>query len=317
MNTALAIIALAGIVVITVISFSSLPNEHKSFKKFQIPALILLVALLIFSQSFKIIPTGYTGVRTTFGQIDPQTAQSGFNWKIPFVQSIEKVNNKQQDIKIMDGKKDGWVWSETAQRTAIHYEDITVTYRINNEMSAWIFANVADYKKSLINDSIVASAIKSGSKGLSDTEATNRSIIEPLAAEFLQKSLDDKYGKDVVIITKVIIGNADFEDSYNNAISEKQQAQIAAEKQAIENERAVNKAQADATVAKTQAEAQANVELIRAEATAEANRMLQASLSDKILSEMWIEKWDGKMPVYIAGENSSTMIGIGAPDFSE
>lgn len=275
-------------------------------KKYSVITVAIAVVMFIVSCSFVIIPTGYTGVRTTFGQIDSTTVQNGFNWKFPFVQSIEQVNNKQQDISF-----DGQVWSETNERTVIYYDSITVTYQISPDKSAWIYANVANYRDTLINQSIVASAIKASSKSLSDTDATNRSIIEPLTMENLQKSLDQKYGEDVVYITKVIIGNADFEDGYNQAIAAKQQAQLEAEKQEIKNQKAIDKAAADAAVKKTTAEADAEAKLISAQAEAEANDLLEKSLTDQILREMWIEKWNGQLPQYVAGDESSVMIGIG------
>ena len=58
-------------------------------------ALFVLITLLC---SFAIIPSGYTGVRTTFGQIDAVTVANGFTAKIPYVQSIKRVNNKQQEV---------------------------------------------------------------------------------------------------------------------------------------------------------------------------------------------------------------------------
>lgn len=275
-------------------------------KKYSVITVAIAVVMFIVSCSFVIIPTGYIGVRTTFGQIDSTTVQNGFNWKFPFVQSIEQVNNKQQDISF-----DGQVWSETNERTVIYYDSITVTYQISPDKSAWIYANVANYRDTLINQSIVASAIKASSKSLSDTDATNRSIIEPLTMENLQKSLDQKYGEDVVYITKVIIGNADFEDGYNQAIAAKQQAQLEAEKQEIKNQKAIDKAAADAAVKKTTAEADAEAKLISAQAEAEANDLLKKSLTDQILREMWIEKWNGQLPQYVAGDENSVMIGIG------
>lgn len=273
--------------------------------RYTIVGILIAVVLFTISCAIVIIPTGYTGVRTTFGQIDSVTVQNGFNWKLPYVQSVEKVNNKQQDITF-----DGQIWSETSERTAIYYDGVTVTYQINPEKSAWIYANVANYKDALVNQSIVASAIKSSSKSLFDTDATNRSIIEPLAMENLQKSLDEKYGENVVYINKVIISNADFEDSYNQAIAAKQQAQLEAEQQAIENQRAIEKAEADATVKKTNAAAEAEAKLIAAEAEAEANELLEKSLTDQILHEMWIEKWNGQLPQYVSGDSSSVMFGI-------
>lgn len=280
-------------------------NNTKTIKKYIVAGVIALIVLIVALGSFTVIPTGYTGVRTTFGQIDPNPVPNGINMKLPFVQKIEKVNNKQQDISF-----DGKVWSETSERTAIFYDAVTVTYQINPESSAWIYANIANYKDALVNQGIVSSAIKASSKSLSDTDATNRSIIEPLVIENLQKSLNQKYGENVVTVTKVIIGNADFEDGYNQAIAAKQQAQLEAERQKIENQRAIEKAEADAKVKKTNAEADANAKLISAEAEAKANELLEKSLTDQILRESWIEKWNGQLPQYMSGNDGSVIIGF-------
>lgn len=276
---------------------------NKVKKRYTIIGVIVAIVLFTISCAIVIIPTGYTGVRSTFGQIDPMPVKNGFNWKLPYIQSIERVNNKQQDIVFEDR-----VWSETEQRTAIYYENITVTYQINPEKSAWIYANVANYKDALINQSIVASSIKSSSKSLSDTDATNRSIIEPLVMKILQKSLDDKYGENVVCINKVIINNTDFEDSYNKAIAAKQKAKLEAEKQEIENQKAIDKATADAEVKKTNAKAAAEAKLISAQAEARANKLLEESLTDKILQEKYINKWNGKLPSTVVGEDVGIMI---------
>lgn len=304
------ILFIAAIAVPAIINYAREENSYsdnvkKVKKSYTFIGVIVAVILFVVSCSFVIIPTGYSGVRTTFGQIDEATVQNGFNFKLPFVQSIEKVNNKQQDIHF-----DGQVWSETKERTAIYYDDVTVTYQISPNSSAWIYANVSNYKDTLINNGIVASAIKASSKSLSDTDSTNRSIIEPLVMDNLQKSLNEKYGEEVVYITKVIIGNADFEEGYNNTIAAKQQAQLEAEKQQIENQKAIEKAEADAKVKQTNAEAEAKAKLVAAEAEAKANDLLEKSLTEQILQEMWIEKWNGQLPQYTAGENGSLMFGI-------
>ena len=46
------------------------------------------------------------------------------------------------------------------------------------------------------------------------------------------------------------------------------------------------------------AEAQAKKLLVAAQAEAEANRLKQQALTPQILEKMWIEKWDGALPVY-------------------
>ncbi len=272
---------------------------------------IALAAAIVVS-SITIIPTGYTGVRTTFGQVSQKPLTSGLSLKIPLIQSVEKVNNRQQDIVFHDR-----IWSETQQRTAIYYDNVTVTYQINPEKSTWIYSNVTNYKSNLVSESLVASGIKSSSKALSDTDATNRSVIEPAAMENVQRALDEKYGENVVIVNKVVIGNADFDDSYNQAIAAKQKAQLEAEQQEIENQRAIDKAKAEAEVITTTAQAQAQAKVIAAQAEADANKLLKESLSEQILKDKYIERWDGSLPKFVGGDGASVLIGMSDIDTSE
>ena len=292
-------------------------DNIKKIKRIVFGILIALFVIITVFNCFKIIPTGYTGVRTTFKQVDNVVLQNGLNFKIPYVQKIAMVNNKMQDLTFSNQ-----IWSETSERTALYYSDVTVSYQINPEKSAWIYANVSSYKDNLISESIVASAIKSSSKTLNSTEATNRSLIEPLVQEFLQTSLNSKYGDNTVIIHKVVIGNTDFEESYNQAIADKQNQQIAYEQQQIENQKAVEKAEADAKVMeinanaekqKTEiaAEAKANAIKIEAEAQAEANKMINDSVTANVIAYMQADKWDGAKPKVMLGDDSQVIVDTG------
>ena len=270
----------------------------KKFKvSYVIGIVIAIIAIVVLVNSIKIVPTGYTGVRTTFGQISKNVVQSGLNFKIPFVQSITLVNNKQQDVKF-----DNVISSETSERNEVFFTGITVTYQINAEKSAWIHANVSNYKNNLVSESLVASALKTASKTLTPTDVTSRNILEPLVKDNIQASLNEKYGSEVVTINKVVINNATFDDEYNDKIAQKQQAQMAYETQQIENKTAVEKAEADAKVKVTQAQAEADAKRIAADAEADANRVIQESLTNEILREMTIDKWNGELPK-VTGEN--------------
>lgn len=272
------------------------PNKKPiNLKKYITLGVIAVIALVIFLCSYTIVPTGYTGVRTTLGQISNQVCSNGWNWKIPFVQTINKVNNKQQDIVISDE-----VWSETDKRTAVCYKDITVTYQISPEKSAWIYANVSNYKDCLVTTDLVSSGLKSASKTLNDEDSTNRSIIEPKAKEEIQRVFNEKYGENTVLINRVTINSADFEDAYNQAIADKQNAQIAAEKQAIDNQKAIDQATAEAEAKK-----------IAAQGEADAKEILNQTISDKTLQEKWLDKWNGQLPQYVGGDNDSVMFGFG------
>jgi regulator of protease activity HflC (stomatin/prohibitin superfamily) len=217
------------------------------------------------------------------------------------VQSIHTVNNKQQDKHI-----EAQVWGEAADKTPVYAADVIVTYQVLPEKSAWLYANVSDIKN-LVGDELVASAIKSAMAELGPNEVTNRTKIEPLAQQKLAESLVQKYGEDVVFVNKVVINDMNFEDAYNEAIQQKSIAQQNADKQKIENEAAIAKAEADKQVAITNAEAEAQKTSIAADAQAEANRKLAESLSDTLNDYQKVQKWDGKLPT-VSGGNALVSI---------
>ena len=269
--------------------------EQKKRKSVLIP-IIAGILVIIISGTFVIIPTGYTGVKRIFGQVNEIPASNGFNFKIPFVENIELVNNKQQDITFEDK-----IWGEAKEKTVTFAENVVVTYKINPEKSAWICANVTNYKDNLVSTGVVSSAIKSAMVELETDNVTNRSYLEPLAKEKIQKAIDEKYGENVVEIVKVVVNNADFEDSYNAAIAEKQIARQEKERAEIENQTKIQNATAEAEAKKIKAQGEADAKLIEAQAEAEANRLKEESLTDKIMKNKYIEKWDGALPKVASG----------------
>lgn len=313
---------LAGIIVPIIIQYNI--NENTRYgetpKKAKRTAwtVMLLAGIMLFmiGHSFEIIPTGYTGVRVTLGQVSEKSVPNGLNWKIPFIENIAQVNNKLQDKTI-----DTEVWGETSEKTPVFATDVVISYQVSGEKAAWLYANVSDVDN-LIDSKLVASAIKSAMVELTVETVTNRSHIEPRVLEKLNASLVDKYGENAVTAVKVVINNMDFEASYNEAIAAKSIAAQNKERQEIENEMAIQKAEADKKVAMTnaeaaaetkkiQAQAEADALLVKAEAEAEANRKLSESLTDEVIQNKTIEKWDGKLPT-VTGDNG-TIIDIGTP----
>lgn len=267
--------------------------------------IILGIAVNILGLSFIFVPTGYTGIRITCGQVSEDVVPNGLNFKIPFVQTIKLINNKQQDEKIKTQ-----VWGETSEKTPVYASDVTVSYKIAADKASWLYTNVTNLDN-LISTDMVSSAIKSAMSELTYDKVTVRSIIEPKIKEYLEDSLIEKYGEDVIYIQKVIVSQMDFEDSYNQAIAAKSLALQTQEKQKIENETAIAKAEANKQVSITNAQAEAQAKIIRAEADAQANELLTQSLDDKILKSKLYEKWDGKLPAITGNANSI----INATDF--
>lgn len=288
-------------------------------KKFIIAGVAALLIVVTGFAGTKVIPTGKTGVLIRLGQVQEETLASGFHFRIPFIDSIKLVDNKQIELNY-----GGQVWAECSEQTPVYYEGVSLTYQISPSASAWLYSNVS---KNIINDgmalispTIVTSAIKNAAVTLDSKSVTKRSEIEPLATSELQKSLDEKYGAGRVTIVKLSISNADFEDSYNAVIAERQAAQIKKEQQEVENQTAIAKAQAEAEVARTNAEAEAAALEIKAKAEAEAvkiaaaaqaeaNQKIQASLTDSVITNNYIEKWNGEMPL-VQGGNSDLMLDV-------
>lgn len=287
------IILICGVVLIVLgigikIAISADSIEKTSNKSLLLIPLGLLVIIL--SRSFCIVETGYVGIRTTFGQISENAATQGFNWKTPFVQSIEKVNIKQQDITIANN--DTVIDAAAQGKIPIKVSDVRVTYQVNSEKASWLYANVTD-PSDLINYNIVSSAIKDTTINFDTDGVTVRSQVEALAKETLQKYTDDKYGENTVTVLQVVLGSISFEDEYNASVNQKNMAKQEAEKQAIENQTKIDKANADA-----------EAKLIEAQAEKDANALIEQSISDSILRQQFIAKWDGKMP-YVVGEGTS------------
>lgn len=268
--------------------------ETKTWKKAGITAVAVCI-IGIGANCINIIPTGYTGIKTSFGKVSQKELTTGIHFSVPFVQNVSEINNKQQDVTIADK-----IWGEASDKTPVYAENVTVTYNISVEKSVWLYSNVTNMDD-IINNGIVASAVKSAMGELGPEDVTSRGKIEPLAQQKLTEALNAKYGEDAVTVHQVIISNMNFEDAYNDAIQQKSIAQQTAARQKIENETAIAKAEADKTVAIKNAEAKAEKMKIEAEAQADANKKVAESISDELIDYQKIEKWDGRLPTVTGG----------------
>lgn len=288
-------------------------DEKKPFPKKRLAPCVFVIfvgfGMFILGQAFIIIPTGSTGVLSTFGLISEQPLNKGFNWKTPFVDSVEIVNNKQQDMTMASQ-----VWSETAEQTAMYMENVTITFAINPERSAWIYAHVTDYDKKLLTDDMISSALKTASRTITTTDVTNRGVIEPAARITLQEVCDEKYGEGTVQIVNVVINNMDFEDSYNAAIAARQEAIVQQEQQAIENKTNIDKANAEAEAVRARAQGEADATLVEANAKAEANEIISKSITEQTQRQDAIAAWDGALPRYIGGNGDASAATFGIMD---
>ena len=114
------IIIAVGVLVMVGGGYLTYLNNKREEGQRKKPAAVLWILGIIvaaFGMSFTIIPTGYTGVLSTFGQISDKTLPNGFNIRIPLAQQISLVNNKQQDM-VFDSDQ---IKSETIERNTVTF----------------------------------------------------------------------------------------------------------------------------------------------------------------------------------------------------
>lgn len=155
--------------------------------------------LAILSFAYTQVPTGYTGVLKSMGQINEASLEPGIHFQIPFVQSIDCVNNKQQDVLVKSR-----IWGETSEKQSIYVSNVTVTYQVRSDKSVWLYQNVDNFDV-LINESLIEAATKRAMAKLSVDDASDIKIMETTIKSMLTESLEEKYGKDTVTVVKVVV----------------------------------------------------------------------------------------------------------------
>lgn len=290
-------------------------------KAFGVAGFILGAVLFIWGFSIVIIPSGYVGIKTSYGQISGEVLPSGQYFSVPFIYHVDKINCKQQDTKYEDK-----IWGESSERTPVYAENIRISFQINSEKAAWLWSNVEEWDYKLLKGSIVSTAIKRAAVELPNNQVTNRSYIEPLALKYLQEEIDKYYKESVLTINSVNIGNMDFSDEYNAALEKRDLAKLEAENAKYVNEKKLADAEAetkeakiksDAEIArkKQEAEAEAERKRIAAEAEAEANEKIAKSLTPELIELKRIDV-EMKQAESLSNWNPSVIGGNSIPMFN-
>ena len=64
-------------------------------------AVVAVCVIGIGANSINVIPTGYTGVKSTFGKISEKELTTGIHISVPFVQHIQTISNKQHFFQFL------------------------------------------------------------------------------------------------------------------------------------------------------------------------------------------------------------------------
>ena len=168
-----------------------------------------------------------------------------------------------------------------------------VNYQIRTEKVPFIFGK---YRRSLeqIENGFLKTAVydafRIATNGYTaDSLISNRENFEAKVRTILEKQLNAEG-----FIIQQFTSNLVYPATFVNAIDAKNNAV----QQALKAENDVRTAEANAKIKVAQADGNAQSLLIQAKAEAEANRLKQATLTPLLLQLEYINKWDGKLPIY-------------------
>lgn len=287
----LAIVFVVLTIVAAVVAYSCFDYDHTASGVVAVIFAIVLGFSFIFVPfSFHTVDTGEIAVVKHLGEAR-ETRTAGTHYDFWVTNTYQKYDAKVQNVDITTV-----AYSSDAQTMDIQ---MTLQYQIMSDKVIDIAQQYGSLE--LLQNRIQSIAIEKTKAVLSSYKAmdiiADRAAMSPAVEAAIKDAIGDDYFVDV---TTVVITNIDFSDAFESAVEEKMIAEQKQLKAEYENQTKV-----------AQAEADAKAKLVSAEAEAKANELLEKSLTNKILQEMYIEKWDGKLPSVVAGDEASLMIPSG------
>lgn len=289
-------------------------KEWKS-RPIQFVALAVLLLSLVLS-CITVVPTGYTGILTTFGRVENRTISAGAHLILPW-QNVVKMDNRTQKVQIVTS-----AFSSDIQQVDLQ---ISVNYCIDQETAQVLYRTVGiNYYENVMVPRILENTKAVFSQYSAENLIARRDMLSDQILEYTAGDMS-RYG---ITIVSIAIEDIDFTDAFTTAVEAKQvaaqnkltaeteQAQKTMEEEATarraviaanaEAEKAVIAANAELEVVKVQAEAA----LYAGEKEAEMNKRISESLTDGLIDYYWIKQWDGQLPGTVLGESGSYMIDL-------
>lgn len=236
----------------------------------------MVFAFIAVPFSFHTVDTGEVAVVKHLGKAK-EVKTAGTHYDFWMTNKYQKYDGKVQNIDIETAAYSSDAQTMTVQMT-LQYQvltdkvmDIASQYGTLDALTTRITAIATEKTKSTLSSHKAMDII------------ANRQDMSPAVEEAIREAIGDEYFVNVVA---VVLTNIDFSDAFESAVEEKM---IAEQKQ-------------------LKAEYDAAAKVTAAKAEAEANELLEKSLTDKILEEMFIDKWDGKLPEVMAGEDGLSIL---------
>ncbi len=268
---------------------------------------VILAVVLVVLSCVSYVPTGYTGIVTTFGKVHEETLDAGINFHAPWDNVITMDNREQRTAFNLEA------FSKDIQQVGVQG---SINYNIDKSTAMNLYKDVGTgYADVLISPRIQEDVKIVIAKYTAENLIENRQSVADSIDELLRSELAPK-GINVISLA---IENIDFTDAFESAVEakqvatqEKQKAKTQQEQQTMEAEQKAERdriaAQAAADVAKIEADAEAYAVKVQADAQAEANKKINASLTEELINYNKVNRWDGKLPTFNGGGQTIPVI---------
>jgi regulator of protease activity HflC (stomatin/prohibitin superfamily) len=304
--------------------FVALGYSKKGWKMNPKQWLSLFGLLVILGGMVATVPTGHTGILTTFGKVEDKTLEAGMHMKSPF-QEIVCMDNRTQVAHLELS-----AFSSDIQEVLVSY---SMNYQIEKANAQKIYKEIGvDYY-----NTVMAPRIQEVVKSVI-AKYTAEALIESREALSVQITNDliKQLGAYNIVVVSTAVEDIDFSDAFTASVEDKvvaEQALLKAQteqaQKTMEEEKSAEreqiKAAAEAEVKKTQAAADAEVAKIKAaaeaeaqklaadaqkyatEKEAEANKALAESLTEALIKYYEALGWDGKLPETVVSGTESIL----------
>lgn len=291
-------------------AYASKQYKGKSFATIVRAVVCLVCAVTVVGSCISYVPTGYTGIVTTFGKVHAETLDAGINFHAPW-DNVIKMDNREQRITFQLE-----AFSKDIQQVSVQG---SINYNIDKATAMNLYRDVGvEYATILINPRIQEDVKIIIAKYTAENLIENRQAMSDAIYELLKTELADKG----INIISLAVENIDFTDAFESAVEakqvatqEKQRAKTLQEQQTMETEQKAERdriaAQAAADVAHIEADAEAYALQVHAEAEANANAKINASLTEQLIDYNKILRWDGKLPTFMGGSETIPVLNFG------
>ena len=259
-------------------------NSLNKLRKYARWLVVGLIIIILLSGSVGTVGAGERGILLQFGAVRDKVFGEGLYFKIPFIQSVVKM-----DVKI---QKDEVPASASSKDLQIVTSRIALNYHLEPGAVNKIWQEVGTNYNSRIISPAIQEAVKATTARFTAEELiTKREQVK----EEIKSNISQRLLTRHILIDEFNIIDFDFSASFNQAI----EAKVTAEQLKLKADRDLERIriEADQKVAEAQGKAQA----IQVEAQA-----LRAN--PQVVQLRWIEKWNGETPQYWGG--ASPFIGL-------